>query len=59
MFASFWPILEPLMSSPFLRGAVSGIGAVTVAAGLAELNGLIGRARRSPEGDSTADNGIS
>jgi hypothetical protein len=42
------------MSSPFIRGAVSGIGAVTVVAGLAELNGLIGHGRRASGDDPAA-----
>ena len=34
------------MSNPFIRGAVSGIGVITVAAGLAELGGAFRLRRR-------------
>lgn len=58
-WSSFWehnffllklPELARLLSSPFVRGGVSGIGAITALAGLAELGGLLSsrvlRARR-------------
>lgn len=45
-FAASAPALQPLIENPFVRGAVSGIGAVTALAGLAELGGLIGSRRR-------------
>ena len=45
-FAETTPVLQPFLESPFVRGAVSGIGAITALAGLAELGGLIA-ARRS------------
>jgi hypothetical protein len=50
-WSSFWdrnlffetlPTLRHVLSSPFARGAVSGVGAVTVIAGLVELAGLMG-----------------
>ena len=50
-WSSFWehnfflvrlPDLGRVLSSPFVRGAVSGIGAITALAGLAELGGLFG-----------------
>lgn len=41
-FAGLLPFVERLAASPFVRGGVSGIGAVTAAAGLAELAGLFG-----------------
>jgi hypothetical protein len=37
------PWLEPFFASPYVRGAVSGIGAITVLAGLAELGGAFRR----------------
>jgi hypothetical protein len=49
-WSSFWdrnlfldtvPALEGLLASPFARGAVSGVGAITVIAGLAELAGVL------------------
>jgi hypothetical protein len=47
-FAESVPALASVLSSPFVRGGVTGIGALTALAGLAELGGLIG-ARRSRE----------
>ena len=40
LFVEAIPALEPVLASPFARGAVSGVGAVTVIAGLAELVGV-------------------
>ncbi len=42
-FAANAPALQPWLDSPFVRGAVSGIGGVTAIAGLAELGGLLSR----------------
>ena len=36
-FLSALPLLDRLMASNYLRGAVTGVGVVTVLAGLAEL----------------------
>jgi uncharacterized membrane protein HdeD (DUF308 family) len=38
-FAGVIPLLDPLLASPYARGAVSGLGLVTLVAGLAELAG--------------------
>lgn len=48
-FAASAPALQPWLDSPFVRGAVSGIGGVTAIAGLAELGGLLAlrKSRRS------------
>ena len=43
VFAQF-----PFVSNEFFRGAVSGVGVITAAAGLAELAGAF-RRRRQPE----------
>jgi hypothetical protein len=51
-FAGALPLLEQAAGSPFVRGAVSGIGAVTAVAGFAELAGVFRSARgseRQPE----------
>ena len=40
-FAVNAPALQPWLDSPFVRGAVSGIGGITAIAGLAELGGLL------------------
>ena len=47
-FVDAVPLLQQLAANPFVRGAVSGIGAITALAGLAELAGLF-RRRRGPE----------
>jgi hypothetical protein len=41
------PALHQVLASPFARGAVSGVGAITVIAGLAELSGVLSRRNRS------------
>ena len=41
------PALHEVLASPFVRGAVSGVGAITIIAGLAELSGVMSRRSRS------------
>ncbi len=36
-FASLWPVLVPLLTNNFVRGAVSGLGVLNLLAGLSEL----------------------
>ncbi len=49
MFADALPVLARLLANPFVRGAVSGIGAITAIAGLAELGAAVAsRRRRGP-----------
>ena len=52
VFSLSVPALHQVLASPFARGAVSGLGAVTMLAGLVELAGAFaqrfGRARREP-----------
>ena len=36
-FVSAWPDLQPIMTSNFVRGAVTGLGLVNLVAGLADL----------------------
>jgi hypothetical protein len=51
-FAESVPALENVLASPFARGAVSGVGAITAIAGLAELAAVFLMRRRSePRGD--------
>ena len=52
IFASYVPALEPFLASPFVRGAVTGIGAMTAFAGLAELAGIF-TAREGPSGTTS------
>jgi hypothetical protein len=50
LFADAVPALAGILANPFLRGAVSGIGAITAIAGLGELaSALAARRRRSRE----------
>jgi hypothetical protein len=56
-FVARVPALEPLLSNLFVRGGVSGVGAITAFAGLAELAALLGarRGRVPPPGSGTAN----
>ena len=42
MFVEAMPALEHFLASPFSRGAISGIGAITAIAGLFELAAAFG-----------------
>jgi hypothetical protein len=44
-FAETLPALETILASPFARGAVSGVGLVTLLAGLAEIGGAFASRR--------------
>ena len=44
-FVSALPWLEPLFISPFLRGGVTGIGLLNLAAGVAEMRTVFGPRR--------------
>jgi hypothetical protein len=48
VFAEYIPALQPVLASHFFRGAVSGVGLITVLAGLAELGGLLLGRRSEP-----------
>ena len=51
-FAQVWPWLGALMESPYARGAVTGIGLVTMASGLRDLaSAVFGRAAEIPAAD--------
>ncbi|NUR56303.1 MAG: hypothetical protein HOQ29_17810 [Acidobacteria bacterium] len=50
-FAASRPAIERVVESPYVRGAVTGIGVVTAIAGLAELASVV--SRRRPRADST------
>jgi hypothetical protein len=52
LFARIIPALGIMMANPFVRGAVTGVGVVTVAAGIRELFGVFAsRARPEPPPD--------
>lgn len=36
-FTTAWPMLYPLITNNFVRGAISGLGVLNLLAGLAEL----------------------
>jgi len=40
-FVTMWPDLRPVMVSPFLRGAISGLGVLNLLAGLFELAPIV------------------
>ena len=49
-FAESRPALRAAIESPYVRGAVTGVGAITAIAGLIELGGVIAsRTRRPPQ----------
>jgi hypothetical protein len=49
LFVHAYPATQQLLASPFLRGAVSGIGAITTLAGVAELAAaVVTRHREEP-----------
>ena len=48
-FASALPLLEPIVASPYARGAVSGVGLVTLLAGLAELGSAFASRRETSD----------
>lgn len=53
-FAATHATIEALISSPFVRGAVSGVGVITMIAGLSELLSVILARRREPAGPPQA-----
>ena len=46
VFVEHLPALESIVQNVFVRGAVSGVGAVTALVGFAELRGIFGVWRR-------------
>jgi hypothetical protein len=46
LFVDWWPAVREVVANHFVRGAVSGLGVVNLAAGVAELVGLFSRRRR-------------
>jgi len=55
-FASSLPILAPVLANPYLRGGVSGVGAITALAGLAEIGGVL--AARRPPAENTPERNV-
>ena len=47
-FASALPMLHDVLASPYARGAVSGLGLVTLLAGIADLGGAFASRRETP-----------
>ena len=50
LFVVALPVVEQILSSPYTRGAVSGVGLITAVAGILELAAAFG-ARRVPAAD--------
>ena len=49
-FTESRPALRATVESPYIRGAVTGVGVITALAGLVELAGVIAsRSRRQPD----------
>ena len=48
VYAERRPALQGFVQSPYVRGAVSGVGAITAIAGLAELAFVVAARRREP-----------
>jgi len=55
LFVDLVPGLQQVFESPFARGAVSGVGAITVIAGLAELAGVLALRQRAKQDASHAE----
>ena len=55
-FAAGVPALEWLLSNLFVRGAISGVGAVTALAGLAELAGFFTTRKETLNAESGSSN---
>jgi hypothetical protein len=55
LFLGAAPSLEQVFASPFTRGAVSGVGAITVIAGLVELSGVLAMRQRARAAAPPAD----
>ena len=53
-FAATHAAVEALIGSPFVRGAVSGVGVITMIAGLSELLSVVLSRRREPAGPPQA-----
>jgi hypothetical protein len=53
-FAATSAAVEALMGSPFVRGAVTGVGVITMIAGLSEIFSLVTSRRRQTAGPSQA-----
>lgn len=54
-FAGRWPAIQPILTNNFVRGAVTGLGLVNLAAGVADLGALFAA---RPSSDSTHPGGI-
>lgn len=49
VFVAMLPMLEGLLASPYVRGAVSGVGVITTIAGVLELAAAFTRQPPAPE----------
>ena len=53
-FATAWPWLRLLVGNHFVRGAVSGLGAVNLAVGLSDLASMFGGGARPEDPGATS-----
>jgi hypothetical protein len=53
-FVEWSPVLEALLTSNYVRGAISGLGLVNVGAALVELADVIGSKASKPSTDDPA-----
>jgi hypothetical protein len=51
-FAALWPWLRELMASPYVRGAVTGVGVVTTIVGIRDMAGKFLTGPSGPSGPS-------
>jgi hypothetical protein len=51
LFAAAYPSMRPFLQNAFVRGAVSGVGVITVLAGLAEVAAFVASRRPATSGD--------
>lgn len=55
-FGDTWPVLQPILTNNFVRGAVTGLGLVNLIAGFAELtNVFTARPSNEPGGSGPLD----
>lgn len=53
-FVEWSPVLETLLTSNYVRGAISGLGVVNIGAALVELAGIVGSRVSSQSTDDPA-----
>jgi hypothetical protein len=54
-FAQALPAVQPIITNNFVRGAVSGLGLLNIAAGLIEIVSMVARRHRERPASITSD----